>query len=358
MQMGYREGFLLELEQGKFSLDDVYFADETELVYGLAPRFGYSAKPLFAAEAHKSRGSGKVFIHAIISRRGVVKLWLTNDTGDDQTVCSFMLDDHVVPADAPETGGVRVFQRLLRGAILMWDRLGRAGRTQYPHKSHYNPRIKKAANDAGVGLGLLPPKGAEFNPIELFFLVLKALVYKMLRPSGGRDDWAAPLRGPGTLKEARAMVSAAVKELNQRSNLFRYFYHRRAFGSDAYRRWQDSEAAARVRAARGPCQFSLISHCFAPVHPNVHAAGPPKTAAQRKALRRYLDACAAAGLEVENPAGAGAEPAGAHAAAGGGDDSGGDSGDESPSSDSDAAAEPVRARSSGRNARAARRRAG
>ena len=236
MHMGYRDGFLLELEQGKFSLDDVYFANETELVYGLAPRFGYSDKPLFAAEAHKSRGSGKVFIHAVVSRRGVVKLWLTNDTGDDKTVCSFMLDDHVVPADAPETGGVRVFKRLPRGAILMWDRLGRAGRTHYPHKSHYNPRIKKAANDAGVGLGLLPPKGAEFNPIELFFLVLKALVYKMLRPSGGRDDWAAPLRGPGTLKEARAMVSAAVKELNQRSNLFRYFYHRRAFGSDAYRR--------------------------------------------------------------------------------------------------------------------------
>ena len=55
MHMGYRQGFLLELKQGKFSLDHVYFADETELVYGLAPRFGYSAKPLFAAEAHKSQ---------------------------------------------------------------------------------------------------------------------------------------------------------------------------------------------------------------------------------------------------------------------------------------------------------------
>ena len=111
---------MLELEQGKFRLDDVYFADETELVYGLAPRFGYSAKPLFAAEAHKTRGSGKVFIHAIISRRGVVKLWLTQQSGDDKIVCSFMLDDHDVPADAPETGGTRVFSRLPRGAILIF----------------------------------------------------------------------------------------------------------------------------------------------------------------------------------------------------------------------------------------------
>lgn len=358
MHMGYREGFMLELEQGKFRLDDVYFADETELVYGLAPRFGYSAKPLFAAEAHKTRGSGKVFIHAIISRRGVVKLWLTQQSGDDKTVCSFMLDDHDVPADAPETGGTRVFSRLPRGAILMWDRLGRSGATHYPHKAHYNPRIKKAANDAGVGLGLLPPKGAEFNPIELFFLVLKAYAYKMLRPSGGRDDWGAPLRGPGTLKEARAMVSVAVKQLNQRPNLFRYFYHRRAFGSDAYRRWQDSEAAARVRAARGPCQFSLISHCFAPMHPNVHAPGPPKTTAQRKALRRYLDACAAAGLEVQNAAGGGAGAAAAQAPAGGESYNGGDSSDESPSSGSDTDAVPPPARAGGQGARAPRQRAG
>jgi hypothetical protein len=317
MQMGYRDGVLRGLENCEFTMDQLHYGDETEIVWGLAHHSGYSATRLYASETHKSRGDGKLFLHGITSNRGWVKVWLTSDAGNDATVRRFMLEDHPVDEATPLFGGKRVFGRLKRNDILMWDRLGRAGRAQYPMTAHYNLEIKAAANEAGIGLGLLTPKGAEFNPIELAFLVLKAMVYSMQPPGKPKDEWGHLVRGPRTKAELVTMIHAAVEEMNKKPSLFRHFYHRRALGSDAFQRWQNNEQAVRVsaaRAARPLCAFSLVTHAFAPLHTNIHAQGPPKTAAQRKAFERYRAACVAHGLPDPEPlsaTGDGAPAAGA-----------------------------------------------
>ena len=50
---------------------------------------------------------------------------------------------------------------------MIWDRLGRAGRSSNPQGIHYNPEAIQAIEARGCKvLFLLPPKGKHFNPIE------------------------------------------------------------------------------------------------------------------------------------------------------------------------------------------------
>lgn len=56
---------------------------------------------------------------------------------------------------------------LLRpGMTVIWDRLGRSGRTQNPQRIHYNPQAIQAIEARGCRVLFLPPKGKYFNPIE------------------------------------------------------------------------------------------------------------------------------------------------------------------------------------------------
>ena len=56
---------------------------------------------------------------------------------------------------------------------MIWDRLGRSGRSQNPKKQHYNPEIIKSIVDRGGEVWHLPPYGKYFNPAELLFNDLK-----------------------------------------------------------------------------------------------------------------------------------------------------------------------------------------
>jgi len=60
--------------------------------------------------------------------------------------------------------------------VVIWDRLGRAGRCKNPRKQHYNPEARAAIEGRGGRLLFLPPSGKYFNPIELTFGTLKERV--------------------------------------------------------------------------------------------------------------------------------------------------------------------------------------
>lgn len=48
---------------------------------------------------------------------------------------------------------------------LLIDRLGKSGTSDYPIAGHHTPILRVRARAAGVGLLMLPPKGALVNPI-------------------------------------------------------------------------------------------------------------------------------------------------------------------------------------------------
>lgn len=66
-----------------------------------------------------------------------------------------------------------------KGAIVVWDQLGRAGRALEPKKQHWNPEIKAGVSANGCGMLMLAPKGAELNPVELLNAFLQHQVKRM-----------------------------------------------------------------------------------------------------------------------------------------------------------------------------------
>ena len=68
---------------------------------------------------------------------------------------------------------LRAMKKFSKGDILIWDRLGRSGRSENPVKQHYNPELALDAAKRGVKIKFLPPLGKYFNPVELLFNDLK-----------------------------------------------------------------------------------------------------------------------------------------------------------------------------------------
>ena len=68
---------------------------------------------------------------------------------------------------------LRALKKFNRGDTLLWDRLGRSGRSENPVKQHYNPEVAKAAAKRGVKIKFLPPLDKSFHPMELLFNDLK-----------------------------------------------------------------------------------------------------------------------------------------------------------------------------------------
>ena len=62
---------------------------------------------------------------------------------------------------------------LHEGEVVIWDRLGKAGRCKNPKKQHYNPEAKALIESKGAKIVFLPPQGKYFNPIELVFGTVK-----------------------------------------------------------------------------------------------------------------------------------------------------------------------------------------
>jgi len=68
-----------------------------------------------------------------------------------------------------------------RNNVMIWDRLGTAGRCPNPTKQHFNPEARRILSDNEVQVKFLPPEGKNFNPMEVALNSLK---------SGVRDAYA------------------------------------------------------------------------------------------------------------------------------------------------------------------------
>ena len=273
--------------------------DEFPLYYGTALHQGYCKGPLHAEEANK-KGAGKLNVHAVITHSGWLKVWATPDNTCDDITCAFMMTHQASPSTLPNLGGPPVTQLIPRGNLLFWDRLGRAGRSKNPVSCHFNPTIKKALYDAGLGCDLLPPKGAEFNPCKLFNGYVQEYVRRWMPPGRPRDAYGHIVHGPRTQAECLAALNEALEHLKGNPKLFRHWYHRRALGSDAFKRWQGHEVAQHVLAARraaGPaaCTYD-VAHAFLASYTNrVPDLNAPLPYASAGAAQQAATSGAAAG---------------------------------------------------------------
>jgi len=77
-----------------------------------------------------------------------------------------------------------------------------SGRSKDPKALHFNKEVRSHFIPKGCGYELLPPKGAEFNPIELYNGHLQREVLKSLPEGGGRDCHGQLRRGPKNRREA------------------------------------------------------------------------------------------------------------------------------------------------------------
>jgi hypothetical protein len=128
---------------------------------------------------------GSLSIWGVMSHRGFLKLWVTEESGNDDTCRRFFCEtqpDSDIGSDAP------LFDLLPPSSFVLVDRLGRSGRCKFPIAEHYSPYIKARFNQAKKGYLCLPPSGALLNPIELAWCELKRRVCLILtassRPAG------------------------------------------------------------------------------------------------------------------------------------------------------------------------------
>lgn len=107
-----------------------------------------------------------------------------------------------------------------KGDTLIWDRLGRSGRSTNPVKQHYNPKVKEESAKRGMEVMFLPPLGKYFDPMELLFNDLKE---HYLRE-----------KGPGlTRPELMRIISKYMRE--EAPSKLPGFFRERANGREAER---------------------------------------------------------------------------------------------------------------------------
>jgi len=75
---------------------------------------------------------------------------------------------------------------LTPGLTVIWDRLGRSGRSRNPVRIHYNPDAARKIRGRGCNLLFLPPKGKYLNPIEEANNALKTGVRNAYNTSAAR----------------------------------------------------------------------------------------------------------------------------------------------------------------------------
>ena len=265
--MGFRDGLMQCLKAETVDLCKLVYQDECPVYYGIAAR---TARAEMGTEVHMeechSKGKGKLNVFATIGIDGIYKVCINLDKGTNtEHFCAYATEAQdgkytiggrsPKTIDAPHLGGASLLDLIPKkdGYILLLDRLGRSGAAADPTAGHYHPGVRAKFLAVGIGYDLLPPKGAEFNPIELFNGLLQRMVLRWEPPGAKKDTFGQKVRGPRTLEEAIIAVNDVVGELMRDRGLpalFRSFYHRRATGSEALNRWLKSEDARELMARR------------------------------------------------------------------------------------------------------------
>jgi transposase len=105
--------------------------------------------------------------------------------------------------------------------VVIWDRLGKAGRCANPTKQHFNPGARRLIEQKQCRVIFLPPKGKLFNPIELAFGTLKTHIRNQYTNSAANLD-----QRPRTEEELRKDLQVASTML--RPEQFAGFFRERA----------------------------------------------------------------------------------------------------------------------------------
>lgn len=144
------------------------YSDESGIYSNEAPTFGRArvGKKLFRS---RKRHGKKYTLHTFVKERAVLYWTLRDKNANDLEVRKVM------------RSAVKTFEE---GDVLIWDRLGRSGRSKNPKAQHYNPSVVQSVKDRGAEVWYLPPKGKYFNPAELLFNDLKN---HFIRPAYGKS---------------------------------------------------------------------------------------------------------------------------------------------------------------------------
>ena len=207
MQMGYLEGMHQAIDQNLCCPQEFYFADECPIFVGVMPRKGRCRKgtQLYRRVPYRPK---KFTLHSAIGPRGYYKVWLSENNANDAEVKHFVLNNIPPPTHAPNLGGPPLPAVIQPHSFFIWDRLGRAGRCINPSKQHYNPVIHQRFTESKIQVVMLPPKGHEANPTELFQAVMQENVRKWQAPCIRAQKY-----GPATFREAQIAVSEVLGRL-------------------------------------------------------------------------------------------------------------------------------------------------
>jgi len=90
---------------------------------------------------------------------------------------------------------------------------------------HYNPLIHQQFRESKIQVGMLPWKGHEKNPTELFQAVVQQNVRKWQAPGRGAEKL-----GLTTIRQAQIAMSEVLGRLRFNTKVFLGFYEARATG--------------------------------------------------------------------------------------------------------------------------------
>ena len=188
------------------------YMDESFIYNNEAPKRGRSLKKTMIPRV-RSRHGKRWTVYLAIRQDGLVHPPILSQENADDVEFYHYVWRTLVPNLRP-------------GEVVIWDRIGKAGRCANPSKEHYNPGAIKLIENAGCRVMFLPPKGKFFNPIELVFGCMKVHL---------RNDFHNTLayikQRPRTEDEAKENVERACGKINhvQIGGFFRERANTRAF---------------------------------------------------------------------------------------------------------------------------------
>ena len=259
--LNHIEAVQAALERDELSHRNLAYADQTPIYICTGHRSGYSDTIVFGDGGDAKNGKKIGTLWAVVTNERCLRAWFTELNGDEESTKQFFLSK-TLPAgwinlhgddgnifDLLAAYGAKLQQRP-RKMILLIDRLGKSGASDYPVAGHHTPELRVHARKRGVGLLMLPAKGALVNPIELWNMHVKRIMNSLQATEGLTDNWAQLIRGPRNKSQALEMVQLAIVALDEKPATMRWCYHERATGADALARLKDHIIAQAVRAAR------------------------------------------------------------------------------------------------------------
>ena len=276
--MNHVEAIRNAVADGKLLPDNVAYADQTPITVGEGRGGGRSEGILYGTCGDVKGGKMLWSLWAVVTNKGVLRAWITKKTGDETTAKEFFLSD-TLPAGweclfgAPGNifGVLKAHGRTLAGRdkrmVLCLDRLGKSGGSEYCVAGHHVPELRVRARRTGVGLLMLPPKGALVNPIERWNSHVKWLMRRWQPDGEPVDEWGHIIRGPRNEEEAKLALIAAIKHSHADPSCLRHAYHARFDGAELLRRLKSNTTAAAVRAERAAAPvppFDVWTAAFAP----------------------------------------------------------------------------------------------